>query len=815
MGVSKSLKSLAILGLLTCGGAWAQSTVTVQVGLSAPGAVFLIDGQPFSSTQFVQWTVGSTHQVYFVQAQEPDGSLGNHQYSGSLPGLRYTFGSWTLVPSSPLGSLPLLTISVDPTLSQIIGQVTTEVQLTVSFNGFTDPNLPCSPNPVPNDPRQGVVMVGGACYSAPTTLWFTSGPQTFAAAPFPGYIFTNWLINGNPVSQQTLSQYALAFPTNISAVFVKAKRVRIRSNPLGLALVVDHQVVQPGPVYASSYSGDPYCPVPYAQLPLAFPVGYVPLCVGDFDFLPGSSHLLAAPPVQNDAMSNTWVFSGFSNGLGQNSIYTAGLDTTTTDILFANFAAYAPTRVLTSPPGLTVNVDGQNLSTTTSLPWGVGQTHHLIAPPAQADASGRPWTFVSWSQGGTADQNYTVPPNQAGLDLVATYQPAGKLQVISVPSGLPFMVDGAACTTPCVLLNKPTGAQVQVVAPASLTPDAVSRYTFGSWNGGGTATSFQITITDQVQVFTATYNTFFKIMATSQPANQVGFTFTPPPAADGFFPGGTQVLVTAVPQNGYAFKNWSGDLSGVNPSASLVMNAAHSIVAVLGGFPYISAVKNSAGDTPSLTVGPGSLISISGDDLSATTKSSPPGELLQAIDDVWVTVNGRLLPLLYISPTMINAQLFSDLVEGSYTLTVHRTNQGDASRNFTVKRDSPGLFQWNAQQGNPTVTGFRADGSLLTPSNPATLNETIAIFGTGFGLYDHPLVDGFPTPDTGNWNVTDPITVTAGTQTYTPVTARAANSTAGLVVLQIKLTGTLPSGLVDLKVTVGNTDSNTVKLPIK
>ena len=99
----------------------------------------------------------------------------------------------------PAHRRPLLTISVDPTLTQIIGQVTTEVQLSVSFNGFTDPNLPCSPNALPNDPRQGVVMVGSACYSAPTSIWLVAGPQTFVAAPFPGYIFTNWLINGNVV----------------------------------------------------------------------------------------------------------------------------------------------------------------------------------------------------------------------------------------------------------------------------------------------------------------------------------------------------------------------------------------------------------------------------------------------------------------------------------------------------------------------------------------------------------------------------------------------------------------------------------------
>jgi len=56
VGVSKSLSRLAILGILACGGAWAQ-TVSVQVGLSAPGPYFLVDGQPFTSTQVFQWAV--------------------------------------------------------------------------------------------------------------------------------------------------------------------------------------------------------------------------------------------------------------------------------------------------------------------------------------------------------------------------------------------------------------------------------------------------------------------------------------------------------------------------------------------------------------------------------------------------------------------------------------------------------------------------------------------------------------------------------------------------------------------------------------
>ena len=245
------------------------------------------------------------------------------------------------------------------------------------------------------------------------------------------------------------------------------------------------------------------------------------------------------------------------------------------------------------------------------------------------------------------------------------------------------------------------------------------------------------------------------------------------------------------------------------------MNGPRSAIAVMDGMSFLTAIKNAAGDTPSGTVAPGSDIAIFGGNLAATTKAASPNPPVLVIDDVWVTVNNNLLPLLFISPQQINAQLSSSLYEGSYTLTLHRRGQPDVSRDFNVRRYSPGLFQWYPAQGAATVAAFREDGSMLTASNPASKNETISIYGTGFGSYDRVLFDGYPTPDTGDWNLVDPVTVTIGNQTYTPVSARAAAGLIGTVVVRVKLTGDIPAGLIDLKVTVGNQDSNTTKLPVK
>ena len=813
MGRSNYLNRLVILGAVMSAGAWAQTTIPVRVGLSIPGPLFLVDGQAYTSPQIFQWAVGSNHLVYFLQTSEPDGTLSIHQYQ-QTPGVRYTFGGWSLTGQSTAApSGPAMSVTVGSTLTDITGSVIQEVALYVFLSGYTDPNLPCSSIPISNDPREGVVMVGSACFSSAVTTWVIPGSIDLTAATFPGFLFSNWVINGNLDTRQSFT-YKVVMPTYITAVFAKSKRVRFRSNPLGLSLLVDGRLVKPGPLPNGPYSGDPYCPIDYALLPVSFPVGYTPLCVGDFDYPVGTQHIVGAPDIQTDAQGTSWLFAGFSNGLGQGGVYKVDNDVNNVDLVYANFTRGVLSMVVTSPPGLRVNVDGQDDSAGTKRIWTEGQAHHLTAPPTQTDSTGRAWKFVGWSNSGSADQTYTVSSGLTAVTLTATYELAGKLQVTSVPSGLPFRVDGTVCTTPCVLNDKPLGSQVQVIATASISPDTFRRYDFKSWSTGSTSNSLLVAISDQTQVFAASYQGYYKLTTGSQPANQATFTLNPPATGD-FYADGSQVSVTVAPQNGFKFQQWSGDVSGSSITTSVVMNGPRLAIAVMDGLPFVSNVKNAAGDTPSGTVAPLSDISILGGNLSATTKVASAAPPVFLIDDVWVEVENNPLPLLFVSPQQINAQLSSSLLEGNYTLTIHRRGQPDITSDFRVRHVSPGIFQWYPAQGVPTVAAFREDGSMLTAANPASLNETISIYGTGFGLYDRVLINGYPASAEGVWNVVEPITITVGEKTYTPVSARAAEGLIGVVVIRVKLTGSLPSGLIDLKVTSGNVESNLTKLPIK
>jgi uncharacterized protein (TIGR03437 family) len=227
-------------------------------------------------------------------------------------------------------------------------------------------------------------------------------------------------------------------------------------------------------------------------------------------------------------------------------------------------------------------------------------------------------------------------------------------------------------------------------------------------------------------------------------------------------------------------------------------------------------VKNAAGDTPDGSVAPGSIISIYGANLADTLAIGPVNPLAQTIAGVTVSVGDRVLPLMFVSPTQINAQVFSDLVDGNYSLVVRRAGQADVTAAFTIHRDAPGLFTSTNPDGTSQVLATHADGSPVTPDNPAAAGETITVYGTGFGPYDHPVVDGFIIPGNDTWKVADPVAVNAGASTLQPQFAGAATGMVGTTIVQVKLTADVATAAaVDFAVTVNGKPSNLSRLPVK
>jgi uncharacterized protein (TIGR03437 family) len=820
----KRAKWLIFLMLLACGSAWAQTVSSVNISLTVPGPIFIVDGQQYNTPQTFLWPEGSKHSLQFLLSvdETTDFPLGYQAANNDVA--RWTFGGWTdnlgeLAPSDNV----FQTITATPGLTSIIGQVSTQYMIALVFpnaQGGTNPNCGGAPGDAPqNAVFYGIIYIDGTCYSNSANIWTVAGVHQLNAFPYPGYGFVGWIVDGG-APNAFLSSFTLTFTATLIPDFQPAKRVQFRTNPLGLQVIVDHSLITTPPALPSSIlppgNLSTNCTPNYTAIPGAAPPGLTPLCVGDFDFLVGSVHQIAAPTPQQDASGKYWVFSAFSDGLTQNSNYVTNSVINQPDLVIANFVPGVQTSILTVPGGLSVQIDGRSNWPSTTFVWGQGETHTLSAPLTQVDSQGRTWQFVKWSNGGAASQSVVVPAGVQSFTVTATYAEEGQVQVNSAPPGLSFTVDGSSCTTPCVVSHV-SGYQMAIVIPVSIPNTSTSRYDFDSWSGGGSSTVMQVTFTQAVQVFTANYHSSYLLSAVSNPAADATFTMNPA-SPDGFYASGTAVTVTAVPKAGYRFSQWTGDASGSFSTAYLTMNVPHSVTAMLVSAPYIppAGIINAAGPTPDGSVAAGSFISIYGENLAGANQTGPANPLAQTLGNVTVTANGYLFPLLFVSSQQINAQVPWELAPGTYTLTVQGPSQ-PVTGQFTVSRDAPGVYTQPNAQNLPLALAVHQDYSLITPTSPARRNEYITIYTNGLGPFSKSASDGYPAPLTPLWTMADPVTVVInGSLTLTPYWSGAAPEEVATSLVQLQIVDSIPSATtVNLVITANGKPSATVQLPVQ
>jgi len=161
--------------------------------------------------------------------------------------------------------------------------------------------------------------------------------------------------------------------------------------------------------------------------------------------------------------------------------------------------------------------------------------------------------------------------------------------------------------------------------------------------------------------------------------------------------------------------------------------------------PVITSLVNAANDTA--PVAPGGLITVWGNNMSPVSLVASQVPLPTALGQSCLSVNGTPVPLLFVGPTQVNAQLPNNVL-GPSTVSIHTPGGVSNSFHFTVDSTAPAVFM--SGTAGPTTglaTVIRAaNNQLVTPTNPIRPGDTLVIYLTGMGLTSPAVTPGVAAP---------------------------------------------------------------------
>lgn len=151
---------------------------------------------------------------------------------------------------------------------------------------------------------------------------------------------------------------------------------------------------------------------------------------------------------------------------------------------------------------------------------------------------------------------------------------------------------------------------------------------------------------------------------------------------------------------------------------------------------YTESSIASTASTRAGRLAPNTVFTIYGTDLSFITWAVSPQEIVNQNmptstprGEVYVQLQGRRIPLFFVSPKQINALIPADVLPGDRTIRVFRDLVGGPTVTVRVEAEAPEFFR--------VATGFaaatHADGRVITAESPAEEDEIVVVYGTGFG----------------------------------------------------------------------------------
>ncbi len=228
-------------------------------------------------------------------------------------------------------------------------------------------------------------------------------------------------------------------------------------------------------------------------------------------------------------------------------------------------------------------------------------------------------------------------------------------------------------------------------------------------------------------------------------------------------------------------------------------------------------VLNAASFDKTMPVTPGSLISIFGSNLAATTATADSIPLSSQLGNVRVSINGQDAPLTGVFHTangdQINAQMPWGVPTGNAQVVVVNNGVSSPAQSLQVGQFSPGIF--SVQFGVGQAIAINTDGSLAAPAgsipglatHPAKAGDVVILLATGLGPVTPPVSDGHNTVDQLRTCVTTPTVLVGGQQAIVQF-AGLSPQFVGVNQINIQLpTGVQTGSAVPVQISVGGLTS--------
>lgn len=225
-------------------------------------------------------------------------------------------------------------------------------------------------------------------------------------------------------------------------------------------------------------------------------------------------------------------------------------------------------------------------------------------------------------------------------------------------------------------------------------------------------------------------------------------------------------------------------------------------------------VVNAASFLPApVPLAPGALISIFGINFAGGLTQASELPLPVEMAGTSVTVNGTRMPLVFISPNQINAQLPYDLREGEAKIRVTTAEGASSEETVNIGAAAPGIFMI---AGGTRAVAINQDGTLNTQTNAETRGQVMTVYLTGIGPLDGELAAGRAAPLTTLYRAVLDTGATIGGRAAPVLFLGLTPGFVGLAQANIQVPADAPVGpALELVISVNRQRSNTALVAVK